>query len=67
MLPRAGARTAVVPHTPRRLPPIPEPAQQLDVADRVRALPETVVVIDAQLAIRREALERLALEHAAGV
>jgi len=41
---------AVVPDAPGRLVAVPQAAQQLDVADRVRALPEAVVAVDRKLA-----------------
>ena len=50
---RRDGRAAVVPYPPRRPPAVPQRAQELDVADRVRALPEAVVLVDHQLAVYR--------------
>src|SRR5919112_2964724 len=53
----------VAPRRPRRLTRIPERLEHPQVAQRVHRLPEAAVLEGDELAVRREALEGLALEE----
>src|SRR5207302_8410902 len=62
-----GLGDPAVPRRPWSLASIPQPAKQVDIAHGVGALPEAAVAIHAQLTLLGQRLERLALEHAAGI
>src|SRR5207237_3567704 len=57
-------RGPVVPDTPGRGAAVPQGAEVLDVAHRVGALPEAFVLVDGELAVGGQALERPALQDA---
>src|SRR5262249_36348089 len=56
---------AIRPNLPRRPGPLPRLGEVLQVTRRVHALPVAVVRVHLELAVLGEALERVALEHAA--
>src|SRR5690242_1053727 len=61
---RVIARPASFPELPRRVAARPELVQMLVLAERVHGVEEAVVLERAELAVERELLERLLLEHA---